>query len=809
MDNYKMSLKIAGQGNYQDPCREQELRRWILLVPLTDAQLTKQRPLDRIQGLAWNRIQVIESAFYVASHLSQSIGRSGSPLNVGGYGEEQPEIPSIEFLSWMLNDLGGDRFGSFVLDYFKHVSRPTLKHMGLSLLRKTASPHDTLLYTVCVNSMAYKFINCLLMNEDDGQLSQMLRERAAKYKRTAQNALRRIPLLTSPSLALLQATLCGGSGETQLCCDLTRVACRVCVDLRLHAAANSQGVTEEEYFCVMWCYMLDRNYAWKLGRFDCFLSVVPGIDDTPVSELFSIYMELAHVQSVLIPFLNDESFSERETAGQSFSHVRVQLFLTMDRIRRKIDRVSPPSPQWKGLDVRCEVAALDFGFHSIMTTILHLTQVKSGEIHGAGELYLQSARQELSALFAHPTSLASLTHPQDFAVLSSDRLLRPILQRRRDIPSSGTVSQPIATLQRLFHEFVLLSQTFISGPGSMAPVDDGVLEKRSNLTQEPTSPCSSLSLYGIDSAPGQETTLSGADDYFYGSSSSVFDQMLSPGELAFLNGSHSEGNLASETIDMSTPDVVTGSCLCQKVRYKVTGAPLTTIICHCDSCRKSTGSAFMANSFYLKTQLQVLAGEEVLRVYHDRGTGSGKPLSRSFCSNCGSPLFISSESIDPAAVTVTSGTMDLRPARSEWAPAMEVFCARRREWLAPVEGTEKHDTMIRNATIKDRVRLGPGNGYMDIESWGTGTGHRRGCDIAPHLTAERNSCLQRNQPFKVPLAKSTECEETRSREIREGGKSSPGRNFLEPKGRTKDDLGLSSDGPVQLEIIISKEITGG
>ncbi|KAK9600229.1 hypothetical protein V6Z92_000318 [Aspergillus fumigatus] len=500
MDNYKMSLKIAGQRNYQDPCREQELRRWILLVPLTDAQLTKQRPLDRIQGLAWNRIQVIESAFYVASHLSQSIGRSGSPLNVGGYGEEQPEIPSIEFLSWMLNDLGGDRFGSFVLDYFKHVSRPTLKHMGLSLLRKTASPHDTLFYTVCVNSMAYKFINCLLMDEDDGQLSQMLRERAAKYKRTAQNALRRIPLLTSPSLALLQATLCG-------------------IFLCQGSAANSQGVTEEEYFCVMWCYMLDRNYAWKLGRFDCFLSVVPGIDDTPVSELFSIYMELAHVQSVLIPFLNDESFSERETAGQSFSHVRVQLFLTMDRIRRKIDRVSPPSPQWKGLDVRCEVAALDFGFHSIMTTILHLTQVKSGEIHGAGELYLQSARQELSAL----------------------TVANCLIQ-------SGTVSQPIATLQRLFHEFVLLSQTFISGPGSMAPVDDGVLEKRSNLTQEPTPPCSSLSLYGIDSAPGQETTLSGADDYFYSSSSSVFDQMLSPGELAFLNGSHSEGNLASEIV---------------------------------------------------------------------------------------------------------------------------------------------------------------------------------------------------------------------------------------------------------------------
>ncbi|KAF4233914.1 hypothetical protein CNMCM8980_004110 [Aspergillus fumigatiaffinis] len=145
---------------------------------------------------------------------------------------------------------------------------------------------------------------------------------------------------------------------------------------------------------------------------------------------------------------------------------------------------------------------------------------------------------------------------------------------------------------------------------------------------------------------------------------------------------------------MSTPDTVTGSCLCQTVRYKVTGPPQSTIICHCDSCRKSTGSAFMANSFYMKDQLQVLTGEDALRVYDDKSTGSGKPLSRSFCSICGSPLFISSESIAPTAVTVTSGTMDIGPAKSEWEPKMEVFCARRREWLAPVEGTEKHDAMM-------------------------------------------------------------------------------------------------------------------
>ncbi|GIK05756.1 hypothetical protein Aspvir_009869 [Aspergillus viridinutans] len=145
---------------------------------------------------------------------------------------------------------------------------------------------------------------------------------------------------------------------------------------------------------------------------------------------------------------------------------------------------------------------------------------------------------------------------------------------------------------------------------------------------------------------------------------------------------------------MSAPDVVTGSCLCQTVRYKVTGAPKTTVVCHCESCRKASASAFMANSLYLKDQLQVLTGEDALRVYEDKSTGSGKPLSRSFCSNCGSSLFISSESLSPNMVTITSGTMDLGPSKSEWEPKMEVFCAKRREWVAPVEGTVKLNAMM-------------------------------------------------------------------------------------------------------------------
>lgn len=83
--------------------------------------------------------------------------------------------------------------------------------MGMSLLRKDASPSDTILYTVCVNSIAYKFLTTVVMTEEHGELSQRLWHNALQYRATAQAALRKIPLVTTPSFALLQAVLCGVS----------------------------------------------------------------------------------------------------------------------------------------------------------------------------------------------------------------------------------------------------------------------------------------------------------------------------------------------------------------------------------------------------------------------------------------------------------------------------------------------------------------------------------------------------------------------------------------------------------------------
>lgn len=83
--------------------------------------------------------------------------------------------------------------------------------MGLSLLRKQASHPESIIYQVCVNAMAYKFLTTVINLEDDPDLACELRANATEYRAAAQAALKEIPLLVPPSLGLLQAILCGVS----------------------------------------------------------------------------------------------------------------------------------------------------------------------------------------------------------------------------------------------------------------------------------------------------------------------------------------------------------------------------------------------------------------------------------------------------------------------------------------------------------------------------------------------------------------------------------------------------------------------
>ena len=65
------------------------------------------------------------------------------------------------------------------------------------------------------------------------------------------------------------------------------------------------------------------------------------------------------------------------------------------------------------------------------------------------------------------------------------------------------------------------------------------------------------------------------------------------------------------------PDQSTGGCLCGAVRYRANGTPLSTLYCHCDSCRKHTGAPVVALAGYRRDQVTYTKGKPGLFEFDD------------------------------------------------------------------------------------------------------------------------------------------------------------------------------------------------
>jgi hypothetical protein len=116
----------------------------------------------------------------------------------------------------------------------------------------------------------------------------------------------------------------------------------------------------------------------------------------------------------------------------------------------------------------------------------------------------------------------------------------------------------------------------------------------------------------------------------------------------------------------------TGGCLCGKVKYSISSAPVRMGQCHCDDCRKLSGTGHVSNAFFEKKSV-LISGETS---NHDSVTDSGSTITRYFCPECGSRLFgINSTNINIIGVTI--GTLD----DSQWfKPDFIVYNKRKPEW---------------------------------------------------------------------------------------------------------------------------------
>ncbi len=118
--------------------------------------------------------------------------------------------------------------------------------------------------------------------------------------------------------------------------------------------------------------------------------------------------------------------------------------------------------------------------------------------------------------------------------------------------------------------------------------------------------------------------------------------------------------------------VLAGSCLCGSVQYEVSGDEGKFYHCHCERCRKATGTGHASNIILKSDAVRWTAGEDLLRRYK---VPEARRFATVFCSVCGSLM----PRVSPEAgiVVVPAGTLDVDPGIR---PEARIFHGSRADW---------------------------------------------------------------------------------------------------------------------------------
>lgn len=84
--------------------------------------------------------------------------------------------------------------------------------------------------------------------------------------------------------------------------------------------------------------------------------------------------------------------------------------------------------------------------------------------------------------------------------------------------------------------------------------------------------------------------------------------------------------------------MIRGSCLCGAVRFEIDRAAGPFEICHCNRCRKMSGSAGLPAIGVLSADYRMTAGKEFISSYSAPILYQPPAYHSTFCSKCGSPV---------------------------------------------------------------------------------------------------------------------------------------------------------------------------
>lgn len=121
-----------------------------------------------------------------------------------------------------------------------------------------------------------------------------------------------------------------------------------------------------------------------------------------------------------------------------------------------------------------------------------------------------------------------------------------------------------------------------------------------------------------------------------------------------------------------------GGCACGALRYKVKNSPFSAVHCHCEDCRRVTGSPM--TSYFGVGRAQVTW--KGLRSFYNSSPG----VTRGFCGQCGTPMHYMS-TLWPGEIHLFAATLD---DLTIYKPTAHVHWTERVPWLMSDDGLPRY-----------------------------------------------------------------------------------------------------------------------
>lgn len=84
-----------------------------------------------------------------------------------------------------------------------------------------------------------------------------------------------------------------------------------------------------------------------------------------------------------------------------------------------------------------------------------------------------------------------------------------------------------------------------------------------------------------------------------------------------------------------------GSCFCGAVQFELSGEPIVSGYCHCDSCRRWSGAPLTAFTIWEPGAFRIKAGQESILSY-----SKTELTARKWCGKCGGHIYCDHETLN-------------------------------------------------------------------------------------------------------------------------------------------------------------------